>query len=335
MRLAENVNLTVAPRSYHNTLNRFIAEADRAEISGQVTMEAINSTLLLKNPLDRLVMDPARKLNPGFAAAEWYSFMTGENHIDFFQRFIHDYDRFSTNGETLDGCYGERVNFGMSQVDGVIADLQRDPTSRRAVISIYLGSSDLFGGGGKNTPCTETIQFLIRGEKLQCVVNMRSFDLVKGLSYDMYVFTMLQEYVARALGIPVGWYWHNAASMHVYAYDLPMIEKMGREPRWPFVMQPMPQIQREDLDVWKDQVDGMFEAPDEFMSIVHRPAFSTSQVHDYLVTQSALMFSFAMRKDEPVLALKAHDLVRSPSLKRLLRPWLVSAGIRDSAHRLG
>lgn len=334
----DNLTFTVAPRNYKSMLHRFLMTAPVVEVSGQETHEILNGTLLLKNPRDRLVMDPARKMNPGFAVAEWYSLMTGENDINFFKRFIHDYDRFSSDGKTLDGCYGERVtlNMGMdrSQVEGVIAELRRDHTSRRAVISIYNGSTDLFGGGGKNTPCTETIQFLLRDERLDCVVNMRSFDLIKGFTYDAYIFTMLQEYVSQQLGVKLGSYYHNAGSMHVYSYDIPMIRSLGDAPRWPFVMEAMPPITKADLVWWHNAVRRIFEKPEEMLSILHTPRYSSSDVHGYLNTQSAVMLSFAFRKTNPDLSLLAHDMVHSLSLKRLLRPWLVSAGIKDSRRRL-
>lgn len=337
MRLTENLVLTVSPRGYHNTLERFLATADSVAVNGVETFEALNSTLLLKNPIDRLVMDPARRLNPGFAAAEWYSFMTGEDDISFFQKFIHNYDRFSSDGKTLDGCYGTRVQ-GLagsnSQLIGVIDELKRDPSTRRAVVSIYDGKLDLFGGGGRNTPCTETIQFLLRGGKLQTIVNMRSFDLIKGFSYDIYVFTMLAEYVARQLGVDLGFYYHNAGSMHVYESDMPMISAMGKAPRWPLLMKKMPKIEHGDIARWHEMTAHIFANPQDFMSVIHKPQFSSPEVQNYLVTQTAVMVSFAQRRESPHLALQAHDAVDSPSLKKLLRIWLSSAGIVSSKHHL-
>lgn len=329
--------ITLTPRTYKRSLIRFLAGSTEVNCRGLLTQEKINETMLLKNPRDRLIMDPARKMNPAFAAAEWYSFMTGEDHINFFTRFVKDYDKFSTDGEHLDGCYGARVSVGVgvNQIQGVINELKRDPSSRRAVISIYDGAKDLFGGGGKNTPCTMTLQFLLRDEKLDCIVNMRSFDLIKGLTYDMYVFTMVQEYIARHLGSFLGHFYHNAGSMHIYHTDLPLVANMGLASRWPFLMLPMPEILSADIQAWSGVVKASLDDPKQFQELAHRPVYSTNWVHKYLTTQAALMVAFAARKTDVDVALRAHDLVVDPTLKRLLRPWLISAGIKDSRRRLG
>lgn len=65
-------------------------------------------------------------------------------------------------------------------------------------------------------PCTTGLQFLLREGKLHLIANMRSNDAYLGLPHDVFCFTMLQEMVARILGVEVGGYWHSVASMHLY-----------------------------------------------------------------------------------------------------------------------
>jgi thymidylate synthase len=45
---------------------------------------------------------------------------------------------------------------------------------------------------------------------------MRSSDAFKGLPHDIFCFTMLQEMIARDLGLEVGSYHHFAGSLHLY-----------------------------------------------------------------------------------------------------------------------
>jgi thymidylate synthase len=45
---------------------------------------------------------------------------------------------------------------------------------------------------------------------------MRSNDLVWGLPYDVFFFTMLQELLAQKLGLDLGVYIHGAGSLHLY-----------------------------------------------------------------------------------------------------------------------
>ena len=112
-------------------------------------------------------------------------------------------------------AYGPRVR---DQVPGIISELQRDPSSRRA--TVYIGrDSDLKSAVDTGMPCTETWQFFIREGSLDMHVNMRSWDLVWGLGYDLACFVTVQAAVANALGVPLGIYVHTAASAHVYQRD--------------------------------------------------------------------------------------------------------------------
>ena len=75
------------------------------------------------------------------------------------------------------------------------------------------------------------LQFFIRDDKLQLVANMRSSDLVLGISYDVPAFTFLQELMARELGIEVGTYIHVSNSLHVYEKHFDLIK-----PKQPFLV---------------------------------------------------------------------------------------------------
>ena len=45
---------------------------------------------------------------------------------------------------------------------------------------------------------------------------MRSNDAFLGLSHDVFAFTMLQEIIARAVGVELGTYKHAVGSLHLY-----------------------------------------------------------------------------------------------------------------------
>lgn len=68
----------------------------------------------------------------------------------------------------------------------------------------------------KEVPCTCTLQFMVRGGRLQVFTSMRSNDAYFGLAHDIFTFTMLQELMARSLGIDVGFYQHSIGSLHLY-----------------------------------------------------------------------------------------------------------------------
>ncbi|HEY6018822.1 MAG TPA: thymidylate synthase, partial [Candidatus Paceibacterota bacterium] len=71
-------------------------------------------------------------------------------------------------------------------------------------------------------PCTMTWQFHLRDDILSMSVNMRSWDLVWGLSYDVPSFVAVQMMLAQHLNAKLGMYVHDAGSAHVYEqhYDI-------------------------------------------------------------------------------------------------------------------
>lgn len=112
-------------------------------------------------------------------------------------------------------AYGPRVRH---QLPLIVDELRENPDSRRAVV--YIGRDTDLDSIGPDTagemPCTMTWQFLIRDDELHMIVNMRSWDAVWGLSYDVPCFVAVQMAVAKALGVAVGRYRHHAGSFHLY-----------------------------------------------------------------------------------------------------------------------
>jgi thymidylate synthase len=119
------------------------------------------------------------------------------------------------------GGYGPRIfcQRGHNQVENVIGLLSKQPTTRRAVIQL-LNAEDIAGKERRREiPCTYTLQFMVREGKLHLIASMRSNDAFKGLPHDIFAFTMLQEVVARTLGIDVGPYQQFVGNLHLYDDD--------------------------------------------------------------------------------------------------------------------
>lgn len=176
--------------------------------------EMVGAHLLLHNPRARLSRSESRgKLFSAVGEFLWY--MSGENSFQFIDYYIpNGYDDETEDRVVVNSGYGRRLFglFGVNQIENVIATLRDRPTSRQAVIQIY-SAQDL---GKKSVPCTCTLQFIIRQERLNLLVNMRSNDAFLGLPHDIFAFTMIQELIARSLGIEPGPYQHIAGSLHLY-----------------------------------------------------------------------------------------------------------------------
>jgi len=58
---------------------------------------------------------------------------------------------------------------------------------------------------------------------------MRSNDAFLGLPHDIFAFTMLQEVMARSLGVELGSYKHMVGSLHLYENNRNMAEQYIKE----------------------------------------------------------------------------------------------------------
>lgn len=138
------------------------------------------------------------------------------HRLDFIQPYIKRYEEDAVDG-VLPGAYGPRL-FDMhgqyDQIANATDLLRKSPGSRRAVIQLF-DASDI-AARKSEIPCTTTLQFHVRDRLLHMSVMMRSNDAYFGLPHDVFCFTMLQEMMARRLGVELGHYIHHAGSMHVY-----------------------------------------------------------------------------------------------------------------------
>jgi thymidylate synthase len=119
-----------------------------------------------------------------------------------------------------------------SQFEHVKKHLLKDPNTRQAVL-IYTRPSmhvDAFSDGKSDFMCTNTVQFLIRDDKLLTFVNMRSNDAFSGYRNDLawqhhvtdkLLYELKPTYGSLTKG-PIDWF---AGSLHFYERDWPLIQQ--------------------------------------------------------------------------------------------------------------
>jgi hypothetical protein len=213
-----------SPRRYKDLIDWILTQGYPSSPHGTATREIIDAHLLVKDPRDRLIYDEGRRMNIAFAAAEFFHMMAGADEARFLVSIVPKMENFSDmDTNTIIGAYGPRVDGVLSKV---IELLERDKDSRQAVVPIFR-SNDISRIDGI-MPCTLSIQFLNRENRLHAIANMRSNDAVWGLTYDVFSFTMLQEVVAVSLGLELGEYRHNDGSLHLYLdRDRELVNKLS------------------------------------------------------------------------------------------------------------
>lgn len=179
-------------------------------------------------PTERMLFDPTRDANPYFHIFESIWMLAGRNDVAFPAKFAAQIYQYSDDGKTLSGAYGFRwrSHFEEDQLSWVIKHLKNNPSSRRAVITMWDGDTDptLVENGTKDVPCNTGIYFSMRGKNLDMTVTNRSNDIVWGCyGANAVHMSMLQQFVAEALGVHVGKYYQFSNDWHVYEQHFPLV----------------------------------------------------------------------------------------------------------------
>jgi thymidylate synthase len=176
--------------------------------------------------------------------------------------YVKDYNSESKS-EVVAAGYGPRFLDwrGVNQLKRVAEMLSTKQHSRQAVVQLF-DADDLKDPDG-DIPCTCTLQFMLRNEKLLLITNMRSNDVFLGLPHDFFAFTMIQELLARQLGVDLGPYVHFVGSLHLYERNQTEIDQFIGE-GWQSTLLPMPDMPLGDP--WSS-VDALLRAERELREV--------------------------------------------------------------------
>jgi len=142
------------------------------------------------------------KLYPRWLKDGFFNYTYGE-------RFCHyPFNLMEHSGVT------KRIGWEYNQIEKVIIMLKQHPTTRKACISTWFPRVDL---GDPYVPCNCFMQLRIVDDKLDWITVVRSLDVLRGYSENLFMFTIWQEYVAKKLGVPVGKYTTVSLNAHLYS----------------------------------------------------------------------------------------------------------------------
>lgn len=146
--------------------------------------------------------------------------LSGSNDGSYLNRFVHDFtDRFAEPNTTiLHGAYGHRwqTHFGFNQLTDIIDTLRHNPQDRRCVLTMWDPEDDL-AISRRDIPCNTHVYFRIVDHHLDMMVNCRSNDIIWGAyGANAVHMSMMQEYLAEAIGVEIGRYYQNSWNYHAY-----------------------------------------------------------------------------------------------------------------------
>lgn len=204
---------------------QLLSSKSRVRATRGETIERIGVLLRLKNPRARLSRTESRgKVFSALGELLWY--LSGSNEMEHIAYYLKKYREEAEDDGTVWGAYGPRLlklHNEHNQMQNVCDLLKINRTSRRAVVQLFDGNDianpQLLECRKKEIPCTCTLQFLVRKGRLHMFTSMRSNDAYFGLQHDIFSFTMMQELVARSVGVELGTYHHFVGSLHMYERD--------------------------------------------------------------------------------------------------------------------
>jgi thymidylate synthase len=229
-----------------SVIENVLANGDPINPSKGPAIELAGVLLELKNPLARLSRTETRgRVFSSLGELCWY--LAGSDDLAFIKHYIRDYEEESDDGKVIHGAYGPRLfswKNGINQFANITRMLIQKPDSRQTVIQLF-DALDI-EETHRNVPCTCTLQFMRRRNKLHLFTNMRSNDIHKGLPHDVFCFTMLLEILARETSTEVGTYKHAVGSLHLYDQDIDAARRFLEEGWQPTIDVAMPEMPKED-----------------------------------------------------------------------------------------
>ena len=177
--------------------------------------EPVLTTII--EPTERVLFFDKRDANPIFHLMESIWMLAGRNDVAFLKQFNSTIGQFSDDGFKFNAAYGNRMrhHFGFDQLKEVIKHLKNDPNSRQAVIQLWETSD--FNKATKDKACNTQLIFAIVNGCLDITIFNRSNDFWWGYCGANPVhFSIIQEFVAIALEVPVGQYFTVSNNLHLY-----------------------------------------------------------------------------------------------------------------------
>ena len=212
-------------QAYLDLLRRVLEHgAPRADRTGVGTLSVFGPQLRVDLAAGFPLLT-TRRLRLRTVAAELLWMLSGSTNVRDLQRLgARIWDPWAGAGGDLGPLYGtqwrawpDRGGGGIDQLAGVVAELRRNPDSRRLLVSAWnvaeLPRMAL-------APCPFAFQFYAHGGRLSCQVYQRSADVFVGLPHNVAGYALLTHLVAQVAGLRPGELLHSLGDAHLYRTHL-------------------------------------------------------------------------------------------------------------------
>ena len=151
-----------------------------------------------------------------------------------------DYERSGRTDETLGPVYGKqwRDFNGVDQLKKLVEDISINPNSRRLMVSAW-NPAEM-----ENMvlpPCHYGFQVYINNGEMDLIWTQRSADVFLGLPYDIAMYGLLLEMLAKGAGLKAGQLIGQFGDCHLYNNHLEQVKEYLNRPK-----RALPNLQLDD-----------------------------------------------------------------------------------------
>lgn len=159
-------------------------------------------------------------------------FLQGQTNINYLKKNnVKIWDDWADENGDLGPIYGKQWRDwqGNDQIANVIDLLQKDPDSRRILVSSWnvaeLSKMALM-------PCHVLFQFYVANGCLSCQVYQRSADLFLGVPFNISSYALLTHMIANLTNLSVGELVWSGGDVHLYQNHLAAVDlQLTRSPK--------------------------------------------------------------------------------------------------------
>jgi thymidylate synthase len=224
-------------QTYHHLLTRILDEGVRkSDRTGTGTLSVFGHQM--RFDLSKgFPLVTTKKLHLKSIIHELIWFLAGDTNIKYLtENGVSIWNEWADADGNLGPVYGKQWRSWpksdgttVDQIQALIRDLQRNPDSRRMIVSAWnpaeLDKMAL-------APCHCLFQFYVAEGRLSCQLYQRSADVFLGVPFNIASYALLTHMIAQVTNLQPGDFVHTLGDAHLYLNHLDQArEQLSREAR--------------------------------------------------------------------------------------------------------
>ena len=156
-------------------------------------------------------------------------FLRGDTNVHYLQEHgVRIWNEWAREDGSLGPIYGyqwrswpDYQGGHIDQIQQIIDQLHRDPTSRRMIVSAWnVAQIDDMA----LAPCHCLMQFYVADGRLSLQLYQRSADVFLGVPFNIASYALLLHMIAQVTGLEVGDFVHSFGDVHIYRDHMEQVE---------------------------------------------------------------------------------------------------------------